>query len=78
LDKKLEAEEGCRDRTMETFLEGVSEEEVATVGMTSQDGDSDQPLGKESSQVKRFIGLQPLVAAGILRLRSSSRSPRRP
>jgi len=77
LDKKLEAEEGCRDRTMGTFLEVVLAEEVVTVGMTSLVGDSDQPLGKESSQVKRFTGLQPLAAAGTLRLRSSSRSPRR-
>ena len=49
-------------RTMETFLEGVSEEEVATVGMTSQDGDSDQPLGKESSQVLVLIFVGPFTS----------------
>jgi len=75
LDKKLEAEAGCRDRTMETFLVVVLAEEVVTVEMIFLDGVLDQLSDKESSQVKRFTGLQPLVAAGISRLRSLSRCP---
>ena len=40
---------------MGIFLEVVLAEEVVTVGMTSLVGDSDQPLGKESSQVLIFF-----------------------